>query len=188
MEQQKVTEGMIAERFNDILILIGEDPQREGLKETPMRVAKMFTEIYAGYITPCPVLKTFTSDNDEMVVKTDITTFSCCEHHMVPMKLKVSFAYIPNGKVVGISKIIRLIKWCTARLSLQEELVSMIVDEFMKQVDPKGCMCIIEGHHFCEEMRGVKTENLTKTSARRGIFKNPDVKTEALALMKNERN
>jgi GTP cyclohydrolase IA len=182
----KQREEKIAEHMKEVLTLIGEDPEREGLKETPLRIAKMFTEIYAGYITPCPVLKTFASDNDEMVVKTNITAFSCCEHHMVPMKLKVSFAYIPEKKVVGISKIIRLIKWCSARLTLQEELVSAIVDEFMRQVNPKGCMCVIEGHHLCEEMRGVRTENLTKTSARRGIFKQADVKMEALMLMKHE--
>lgn len=177
----------IAEHVKEILYLIGEDPLREGLKETPMRVAKMYEEIYAGYNTPCPDLKTFTSDNDEMIVKTDITLFSQCEHHLVPMKLKMDFAYIPKGKVVGISKIIRLGKWCSARATLQEELVKYIADEFMRQVDPKGCMVVIKGHHLCEEMRGVRTENLTKTSAIRGVFKtNPEVKAEALILMRND--
>lgn len=180
-------EQMIADHVKSILGLIGEDIEREGLIETPMRVARMYTEIYAGYKTSCPVLKTFTSENNEMIVKTDILLFSCCEHHMVPMKLKMSFAYIPNGKVVGISKIIRLGKWCAARLTLQEELVSAIADEFMKQVNPKGCMVVIKGHHLCEEMRGVRTENLTKTSAVRGVFKQIEVKTEALNLMNNDR-
>lgn len=177
----------IAEHVKEILRLIGEDPEREGLKETPWRVARMYEEIYAGYKTSCPELKTFSSKNDEMIVKTDITAFSCCEHHMVPMKLKVSFAYIPDGRVVGISKIIRLIKWCSARLTLQEELVSDIADRFMKDVQPKGCMVVIKGHHFCEEMRGVRTENLTKTSAVRGVFKQLEVKTEALNLMNNDK-
>ncbi len=178
---------MIADHIKEILFLIGEDPEREGLKETPMRVAKMYEEIYCGYNTPCPDLKTFTSDNDEMVVKTGIMTFSHCEHHLATMTMKVNFAYIPNGRVVGISKIIRLIKWCSARATLQEELVSHIVDEFMKQVEPKGCMCVINGHHLCEMMRGVRTENLTKTSAVRGVFKQIEVKTEALNLMQNDR-
>lgn len=180
-----MNEEEIIGAVKDILILVGEDVGREGLKDTPKRVAKMYSEIFAGYFTQCPNLKTFDSDNNEMIVKTGITTFSCCEHHMVPMKLKVSFAYIPNGKVVGISKIIRLIKWCSARLTIQENLTVMIVDEFMKQVQPKGCMCVIKGHHFCEEMRGVKTENLTQTSAIRGVFEKLEVRTEALVLMNN---
>lgn len=164
---------------------IGEDPDREGLKETPERVVRMYKEIFAGYITPCPNMKAFTSKSKSMVVKSNILTFSCCEHHMVPMKLYVDFAYIPKGRVVGISKIIRLIRWCSARLTLQEELVENIADEFMKQVAPAGCMVVIRGHHFCEEMRGVRTENCTTTSAIRGVFEtDPNVKKEALSLMK----
>lgn len=177
--------NQIAGHIKEILFLIGEDSNREGLKETPMRVAKMYQEIFSGYIDPCPILKTFECNNNDMIVKTNITSFSCCEHHLAPMKLKVSFAYIPNGKVVGISKIIRLIKWCSARLTIQENLTAMIVDEFMHQVNPQGCMCIIEGHHFCEEMRGVRTENLTKTSAIRGIFSEFEVRSEALSLMRD---
>ncbi len=169
----------------DIIELIGDNPEREGLKDTPKRVAQMYAEIFSGYYEKCPNLKTFKSDNNEMIVKSDITTFSVCEHHILPMKLKVAFAYIPDGKVVGISKIIRLIKWCSARLTIQENLTVMIVDEFMKQVQPKGCMCVIKGHHYCEEMRGVKTENLTQTSAIRGVFEKPEVRSEALSLIKN---
>lgn len=176
-------EIQIKNRIEGILLFIGEDINREGLKETPKRVAKMYDEIFAGYSTPCPDLKTFTSTNNSMIVKTGITVFSCCEHHMVPMKLHIDFAYVPAGKVVGISKIIRLAKWCAARLTLQEDLTEMIVNEFTKQVNPKGCMCVIRGHHFCEEMRGVRTENLTQTSAIRGIFEKLEVRTEALSLM-----
>ncbi len=168
-----------------LLVHIGEDPSREGLIETPKRIVKMYKEIFAGYITPCPDMKCFKSKSKSMVVKSGILTFSHCEHHMVPMKLYVDFAYIPDGKVVGISKIIRLIRWCSARLTLQEELVENIANEFMKQVDPAGCMIVIKGHHFCEEMRGVRTENYTTTSAIRGVFEtDPNVKKEALSLMK----
>jgi len=174
----------IAEHVKEILYLIGDDPEREGLKETPIRIAKMYQEIFSGYETECPKLKTFITENNDMVVKTNIIAFSSCEHHSSPMKLKVSFAYIPNGKVVGISKIIRLIKWCSARLTIQENLTAMIVNEFMKQVEPQGCICIIEGHHLCEEMRGVRTENLTTTSAIRGIFEQPEIRAEALSIMR----
>lgn len=179
-------EELIAIKIREILTIIGESPDREGLRETPIRVARMYREIFSGYDTPVPALKTFNSKNNSLIIKTGITVFSCCEHHMIPMRLNVNFAYIPDGRVVGISKIIRLIRWCSARLTLQEELVEMIVDEFMKQVEPKGCMCIIAGHHFCEEMRGVRTENLTQTSAIRGVFKGIEVRTEALALMNNK--
>lgn len=173
----------IEEAIRTILIQIGEDPDREGLVETPKRVAKMYDEIFAGYKTPCPELKAFASNNDAMIMKTGIHTFSFCEHHTVPMLLTVAFAYIPKGKVVGISKIIRLIKWCSARLVIQENLTEHIVDEFVKQVKPKGCMCVIIGEHLCEGMRGVKTENKTTTSSLRGVFKKLEVRNEFLTLM-----
>jgi len=168
-----------------LLRYIGENPEREGLIETPERVVRMYKEIFAGYITPCPNMKAFTSKSKSMVVKSGILSFSHCEHHVVPIKMYVDFAYIPNGKVVGISKIIRLIRWCSARLTLQEELVENIADEFMEQVNPAGCMVVIRGHHFCEEMRGVRTENCTTTSAIRGVFEEDrNVQKEALSLMK----
>lgn len=171
--------------IKELLILIGEDPEREGLKDTPKRVAKMYDEIFAGYHTPVPNLKTFTSVNNSMLVKTGIKVYSHCEHHSASMLLTVSFAYIPDGKVVGISKIIRLIEWCAARLVIQENLTENVINEFEKQVSPKGCMCIITGIHLCESMRGIKKENKTTTSAISGVFRKHTVRTEALALMRN---
>ncbi len=166
-----------------ILVLIGEDPEREGLKETPHRVARMYEEIFAGYKTPVPVLKSFKSSNNSMITKRGIRVYSMCEHHIIPMILDVSFAYIPKGRVVGISKIIRLIRWCTSRLVIQEDLAENIIKEFEKQVSVKGCMCIITGVHLCETMRGVRTENNNTHSAISGVFSKLAVRTEALALM-----
>lgn len=184
-QEENVKTEYAEELVRQLLVHIGEDPSREGLIETPKRIVKMYKEIFAGYITPCPDMKCFTSKVTSMVVKSGVLTFSHCEHHAVPMKLYVDFAYIPNGKVVGISKIIRLIRWCSARLTLQEELVENIADEFMEQVNPAGCMVVIRGHHFCEEMRGVRTENCTTTSAIRGVFEEDrNVQKEALSLMK----
>uniref|UniRef100_A0A7C3SNG9 GTP cyclohydrolase I n=1 Tax=Dictyoglomus turgidum TaxID=513050 RepID=A0A7C3SNG9_9BACT len=166
-----------------ILKEIGEDVNREGLIETPKRVARMYREVFYGLKEKPPEFKIFKSDNDQMIVKT-FKCFSWCEHHLVPIEMKIAFAYIPNGKVTGISKIIRRIKWWCARPVIQENLTDNIIKDFVKELDPKGAMLIIKGRHFCELIRGVKTESWTTTSAVYGIFENSVVKQEFLSLIK----
>lgn len=175
----------VHENITRVLEFIGEDITREGLVETPTRIVRMLEKGFYGYQTPQPKLKTFSSGSESMVVKTGIRAYSWCEHHAVPMILNFSFAYIPKGKVVGISKIVRLIHWACARLVIQEDLTERIVDAFQKEVEPQGTACIIQGLHLCELMRGVKTQNVTVTSALRGVFKTqPETREEFLQIIK----
>lgn len=153
-----------------ILEVIGENPRREGLLETPKRVASMYQEIFSGLTTPPPDLKLFESKNDQMIVKT-FSCFSWCEHHLVPIEMKISIGYIPNGKVAGISKIIRRIKWHASRPIIQENFTENVADDFMELLKPKGVAVLVKGRHYCEILRGVKTESETITSALRKRFK-----------------
>ena len=164
-----------------ILVEIGEDPDREGLKETPKRVAKMYKEIFYGLTTEAPSFKLFKSDYNGIIKKT-FTCFTWCEHHLVPAELEIIFGYIPDKKVTGISKIIRRIKWWCARPMIQENLTDLIVNDFMKELKPKGVILIIKGRHFCELIRGVKVSSWTTTSSLEGLFKNLDTRQEFLNL------
>ncbi|NPA11853.1 MAG: GTP cyclohydrolase I FolE [Epsilonproteobacteria bacterium] len=158
----------------EILKAIGEDPQREGLKKTPQRVAKAFEEICSGYFKdPKEVLNDalFDSTNDEMVVVRNIEFYSMCEHHILPFFGRVHVAYIPDKKVVGLSKIPRMVEVFARRLQIQEQLTEQIADAIMDVVKPKGVGVVIHARHMCMEMRGVKTKHsYTSTSALRGLF------------------
>lgn len=176
----------IEENVIRVLEYIGEDPNREGLQETPKRVVRMYNELFAGYdVNRKPEMKTFTSTNTNLQYKKWFTVYSMCEHHMVPIEFKVAIGYVPNGKVIGISKLIRLIRWKSARLVIQENLAEEIVEDLMKMLKPQGAMIVMEGKHFCECMRGVKVENYSGTSAIRGIFESYDLRTEFLRLINN---
>ena len=156
-----------------ILEGIGEDVEREGLLETPDRIARMCGEIYGGlYEDPAKHLqKQFTAANDGMVVETDITFYSTCEHHMLPFYGKAHIAYIPDGKVVGLSKLARTVEVFARRLQLQEQLTGQIADALMEHMQPKGALVMIEAEHMCMTMRGIKKPgSQTVTVARRGIF------------------
>lgn len=137
---------------------IGEDVNREGLVETPSRIARMYTEICGGMDEDAKkhLEKTFTVDNNEMVVEKDITFYSMCEHHMLPFYGKVHIAYIPNGKVVGLSKLARTVEVYAKRLQLQEQMTAQIADALMEHLAPKGVMVLAEAEHMCMTMRGVK--------------------------------
>ncbi len=157
-----------------ILEAIGEDPNREGLIKTPARVAKSFEEICSGYYKdPKDILNNalFDSTNNEMVVVRNIEFYSLCEHHILPFFGRVHVAYIPDKKVVGLSKIPRMVKVFAKRLQIQEELTEQIAQAIMDVVKPKGVGVVIHGRHMCMEMRGVKSKySYTSTSALRGIF------------------
>lgn len=161
---------------------VGENPAREGLLDTPKRVRKAYEFIYGGYKEdPKEILSTalFTSTNDEMVLVKDIEFYSTCEHHLLPIIGRVHVAYIPDGKVVGLSKIPRVVNVFARRMQIQEQLTEQIADAIMDTIEPKGVAVVVEARHMCMEMRGVEKINSTTTSsALRGLFKRDD-KTRA---------
>ena len=160
-------------RVSELLVYFGEDPKREGLKDTPKRVIKAFEELLSGYRTPMPEFTTFGSSYDEMVVVSPISCISLCEHHILPILIEANIGYIPNERVVGISKIPRLVKWCCARLVIQENLTGQIADILDDRLEPLGVAVVLKGRHLCMEIRGVKTRSIITTSALRGAFREP---------------
>lgn len=172
--------------IRQILMGIGEDPDRDGLLETPKRVVKSWTELFSGYTKNVEdVFKVFEADGqDEMVVLRDSEIFSNCEHHMQPFFGKVHIAYIPNGKVIGISKLARLADIYAHRLQIQERLTKQITDALMKYLKPKGAACVVEAQHLCMKMRGVNKQNsVMLTSSLTGCFKQPEVRSEFFRLI-----
>lgn len=165
-----------------ILENIGEDPEREGLLRTPSRVAKMYAELTAGYhIDPQALINdaVFSVDYDEMVMVKDIDFSSLCEHHMLPFTGRIHVAYIPNGKVIGLSKIPRIVEMFARRLQVQERLTVQIADFIDAALQPRGVAVVAEGVHMCSVMRGVKKANAKMiTSAMRGAFRS-DPRTRA---------
>lgn len=158
-----------------LLEAIGEDVNREGLLETPARVARMYEEIFGGYDDDASVhlAKTFEVQSNEMVLEKDITFYSMCEHHLMPFYGKAHVAYIPNGRVVGLSKLARCVEVFAKRPQIQEQLTVQIADALMKELDAKGAMVLIEAEHMCMTMRGIKKPgSKTVTAAKRGIFEN----------------
>lgn len=157
-----------------LLSTLGEDVGREGLLDTPKRVAKMYTEIFAGYAQdPAAVLGTTFKDEDhqELVLVRDIQFYSHCEHHMVPFHGVVHIAYIPNGTIVGLSKLARLVEVFARRLQVQERLTSQIADTIDEVLQPLGVAVVITAEHMCMTMRGIKKPGAkTTTSAMRGVF------------------
>lgn len=155
-----------------ILQYIGEDPVREGLLETPSRVVRSWQELFAGYqMNPQDVFKTFAVKYDELVLMQDIEMWSMCEHHMLPFFGRAHVAYIADGKVIGASKLARLVEVFARRLQIQEQIGMQVVDALMTHLQPKGAACIIEARHLCMAARGVgKQHSIMKTSAMRGIF------------------
>jgi GTP cyclohydrolase I len=158
----------------EMMLHVGENPEREGLLETPKRVRKAYEFIFGGYKeNPKEILEKalFTSSNDEMVLIKDIEFYSTCEHHLLPIIGRVHVAYIPNGKVVGLSKIPRVVNVFARRMQIQEQLTEQIADAIMSTIEPNGVAVVIQARHMCMEMRGVEKINSTTTSsARRGLF------------------
>lgn len=152
---------------------IGEDLERPGLVETPHRIANMYKEIYGGLEDDASVYleKTFPAINNELVLEKDITFYSTCEHHLLPFYGKAHIAYIPDGKVVGLSKLARTVEVFARRLQLQEQLTGQIADALMEYMQPKGALVMVEAEHMCMTMRGIKKPgSQTVTLARRGVF------------------
>ena len=168
MNKEKIQEGVKL-----ILEGIGEDINREGLLETPDRIARMYEELAAGY-TDCAaehLRKRFHVDNNDMVMEKEIPFYSFCEHHMLPFYGTAAIAYIPDGEVVGLSKMARTLEVFAKRLQLQERLTAQIADVFMEELKPHGVMVLIEAEHMCMTMRGIKKPGTkTVTVVTRGVF------------------
>ncbi len=178
----------LAEAYHSILDGIGEDVQREGLLKTPERVSKALAFMTSGMDTnPSDILTSalFTEDNDEMVIVRDIEVFSLCEHHMLPFFGKAHVAYIPDGKIVGLSKIPRVVDAFARRLQVQERLTEQIRDCIQDTLHPKGVAVVIEAQHLCMQMRGVEKQGcVTTTSAFTGAFlDDPKTRLELLNLI-----
>jgi len=182
----------IEDAFREILIAIGEDPDREGLKETPSRVARMYEEVFSGLNTdPRRHMQvTFTEEqHDELVLVKDIPFYSMCEHHFVPFMGKAHVGYIPqDGSVVGLSKLARVVEEIAKRPQLQERITSEVANIIMEEINPRGVIVVIEAEHLCMSMRGVKKPgSKTVTSAVRGLFKsNSKSRAEAMSLINNK--
>jgi len=167
----------------ELIIEIGEDPTREGLRDTPARIAKAYKEIFEGYDSNSELSVQFSEDS-EVVVAKDIQFYSMCEHHMLPFFGKIQIAYAPNGRVFGISKLVRLVEKYSKRLQIQERLTKNIADELHSH-GVKGVAVMAEAEHLCMKMRGVKNDAKVSSSAFRGIYENQNQKEEIVRIIQN---
>lgn len=168
-----IDQKKIEEAVKLLLEAIGEDSSREGLTETPARIARMYGEIFGGMEEDpaLPLSKTFTAEHNEMIIEKNIVFYSTCEHHMMPFFGKAHVAYIPNSRVVGLSKLARSIEIFARRLQLQERMTAQIADAIMEHLAPRGVMVMVEAEHLCMTMRGVKKPgSQTMTVVSRGVF------------------
>ena len=193
VETPTLTSATFEDLVKEMLVRLGEDPEREGLLRTPARVHKAFEFLTRGYNEdPEALLKNalFTVTYDEMVIVKDVEVFSLCEHHMLPFFGKVHVAYIPNGKVIGLSKIPRLIEIFSRRLQIQERLTTQIAETIQKVIQPQGVGVVIEARHLCMMMRGVeKQHSAAVTSSMLGCFREEqETRTEFLSLIRQRPN
>lgn len=184
--KNKITQEKALSHWRDLLNYIGENPNREGLKETPKRIVKSWEKLFSGYKKdPSSVLKTFTEGScKEMVILKDIEFYSVCEHHFLPFFGTISIGYLPNKKVIGISKLARLVEIYSRRLQIQENLVAQIADSLMENLKPLGVMVVCRAQHMCICSRGVEKHQAQMiTSALRGVFEKPEVRQEFLQFV-----
>ena len=184
-----VDRGRIEKAVREILEAIGEDPDRDGLARTPERVAAMYAELFSGLheSTDEHLAVTFAAEHDEMVMIRDIPLASLCEHHLIPFVGKAHVAYIPNedGRITGLSKLVRLVGAFARRPQVQERLTTQVADEIVASLQPRGVLVVVEAEHLCMAMRGIrKPGSRTVTSAVRGIFRdNAATRAEAMSLV-----
>jgi GTP cyclohydrolase I len=191
MIDAKLRHERIRAAVHEILLAVGEDPNREGLRETPDRVARMYVEVFAGLgKDPREHLgKTFTQKYDEMVLVKGIRFESMCEHHLLPFFGKAHIAYLPNGKIVGLSKLARVVDVLSRRPQVQERMTEELAELLMQELDAGGVGVILEASHTCMSVRGVhKADSLCTTSAMRGVFRsNQATRAEFMALIADSR-
>jgi GTP cyclohydrolase I len=190
--QTTLTSASLEELTRELLVRLGEDPTREGLLRTPLRVAKAYRYLTKGYNEdPDELLKgaLFSVDYDEMVIVKDIEMFSLCEHHLLPFFGKVHIAYIPRGRVIGLSKLPRLVEVFARRLQVQERLTVEIAESIQEAIQPLGVGVVVEARHLCMMMRGVeKQHSATVTSSMLGAFRAPQTRQEFLSLIREKAN
>ena len=177
MDQERVKKLV-----RELIIEIGEDPTREGLKDTPERIGRMYQEIFNGYESDSELSVQFSEDSDTVVAR-DIQFYSMCEHHMLPFFGKIHIAYSPNGRVFGISKLIRLVEKYSKRLQIQERLTKNIADELFAQ-GVKGVIVVADAEHLCMRMRGVRNDATVTSSAFRGIYENKEEKESIMTMIR----
>ena len=169
--------------IRELIIEIGEDPTREGLSNTPERIASAYKEIFSGYDSNSELSVQFSEDSESVVIR-DIQFYSMCEHHMLPFFGKIQLAYSPNGRVFGISKLVRLVEKYSKRLQIQERMTKNIADELFSN-GVKGVAVIAQAEHLCMKMRGVRNNANVTTSAFRGIFEKKEEKESIIQIIKN---
>ena len=177
-------EDRIQRLVREIIIELGEDPTREGLRETPQRIANMYREIFGGYESDSELSVQFSEDSDT-VVACDIQFYSMCEHHMLPFYGKIHIAYSPNGRVFGISKLVRLVEKYSKRLQIQERLTKNIADELYAQ-GVHGVAVMVDAEHLCMKMRGVRNDATLSSSAFRGVYADKGEREEIMALIRSK--
>lgn len=181
----------IAAAVQEILLAVGEDPQREGLRETPRRVAKMYAELFSGlHQDPAKhTKKVFAEQHDQMVLVRDISFNSMCEHHLMPFMGKVHIAYLPNGRIIGLSKLARVVEVISHRPQVQERMTQAVARLLMEELTPRGVAVVVEAVHTCMTVRGVKKPGaVCVTSALEGAFlKNQTSRAEVMALIHGSR-
>jgi GTP cyclohydrolase I len=175
-------EDRVKKLIRELIIEVGEDPTREGLRNTPERIANMYKEIFNGYDSDSELAIQFSEDSD-VVIARDIQFYSMCEHHMLPFYGKIHIAYSPNGRVFGISKLVRLVEKYSKRLQIQERLTKNIADELFSQ-GVRGVVVLIDAEHLCMKMRGVRNDVTLSSSAFRGIYENKDEKEGIMTLIR----
>ena len=185
----EITESL-SKNYSTIIENLGEDINREGLEKTPERVAKAMQFLTHGYgLDPLEILKSalFTEDHTQMIVVKDIEVYSMCEHHMLPFFGKAHVAYIPNGKIVGLSKIPRIVDAFARRMQVQERLTDQIKDCILEALEPLGVAVVIEAQHMCMQMRGIQKQNsVTTTSSFTGAFEKDKTRKEFISLVSNK--
>ena len=169
--------------IRELIIEIGEDPTREGLSNTPERIASAYKEIFSGYDSNSELSVQFSEDSESVVIR-DIQFYSMCEHHMLPFFGKIQLAYSPNGRVFGISKLVRLVEKYSRRLQIQERMTKNIADELFSN-GVKGVAVIAQAEHLCMKMRGVRNNANVTTAAFRGIFEKKEEKENIIQIIKN---
>lgn len=186
IEKTVVNKKRVAKLLRELLIELGENPDREGLAGTPSRMADMYEEIFGGYRMDAELDVSFSEDTDIVVAK-DIQFYSMCEHHMLPFFGKIHVAYVPSGKVFGVSKLVRLVEKYSRRLQIQERLTREIADELVR-MGVKGALVIAEGEHLCMKMRGVRNESSITTIAHRGTMEQKGMREHVLELIYNPKS
>src|ERR687889_2347515 len=176
-----INKNKIEKLIRQLLVELGENPDREGLVETPKRIAEMYEEIFSGYRMNAELDVSFNEETNAIIAR-DIQFYSMCEHHMLPFFGKIHIAYVPSGKVFGISKLARLVEKFSRRMQIQERLTKEVTEEIMK-MGVKGVLVVAECEHLCMKMRGVRNGSLIMTIAHRGIMDQKELREHIIALI-----